>query len=166
MPSGAADTVREWQRAGQARDNTAAAACLAEDVVVISPLTAQFRFEGRAQAEQMLRAAFAVIDSIEYHTAVGASDTRALFYNGRCGDQDFEEAQLLRFNPDGLITELTLFGRPLPGLTAVMARIGPEMLRSERPGRARLISAATRPLATITRLGEKRLVPLADPNRR
>lgn len=166
MTSAGLDTVGEWQRAGQARDLEAAVACLAEEVVVISPLTAQFRFEGRAQVAEMLRAAFAVIDSINYHTTVGDADTRALFYFGRCGGQDFEEAQLVRLNTEGLIAELTFFGRPLPGLTAVMARIGPEMLKDKRPGLARVVSAATRPLATMTRLAESRLVPLAHPNRR
>jgi len=52
------------------------------------------------------------------------------------------------------------------GLTAVMAAIGPVMLkRRRRPALARLIGAATAPLALLTRTGEKRIVPLADPNR-
>lgn len=112
----------------------------------------------------MLSAAFEVISDIRYHTEVGGEATRALFYYGRCGGQRFEEAQLLRFDPDGLITELTLFGRPLPGVTAVMAAIGPALLRRQgRPGMANVIAAATKPLATMTRLGEAHLVPLAKP---
>jgi hypothetical protein len=75
-------------------------------------------------------------------------------------------AQLLRLDPAGLIRELTLFGRPIPGLAAVMADIGPRLLqRQGRPGLARIVNLATRPLAVITRLGERRLVPLADPDR-
>jgi hypothetical protein len=139
---------------------------VAPDVQIISPLTARFRFKGRDQARDMLTAAFEVIDTISFHTEVGDESTRALFYHGRCGRENFEEAQLLRFNDEGLIVELTLFGRPLPGLTAVMAAIGPVMLKHRRrPGLARLIAAATTPLALLTRTGEKRIVPLADPNR-
>jgi hypothetical protein len=64
-------------------------------------------------------------------------------------------------------SELTLFGRPLPGLTAVMARIVPEILRAQRRlVMARVVAAATGPLAALTKLGEQRLVPLADPSRR
>jgi len=77
-----------------------------------------------------------------------------------------EEAQLLRLNDDGQIQELTLFGPPLPGLTAVMAGIGPALLR--RLGQATLaplVGAAVAPLATLTRLGERYLVPLGDPSR-
>jgi hypothetical protein len=64
----------------------------------------------------------------------------------------------VRLNADGLITELTFFVRPLPGLTALLARIGPEMLKDKRPALARVISAATHPLATMTRLGDSHLI--------
>ncbi len=114
----------------------------------------------------MLAAAFEVISDIRYHTEVGDDVTRALFYRGRCGREQFEEAQLLRFDRDGLITELTLFGRPVPGVTAVMAAIGPALLRRQgRPAMARAVGAATKPLAAMTRLGEAHLVPLAEPGR-
>ena len=159
-------TTASWRAAGESRDAGLATRCLADEVQAISPLTARFRFRGRDQVGDMLIAAFEVIDTIRYHTEVGDESTRALFYYGHCGREDFEEAQLLRFNDEGLIVELTLFGRPLPGLTAVMAAIGPVMLkRRRRPALARLIGAATAPLALLTRTGEKRIVPLADPNR-
>jgi hypothetical protein len=159
-------TTAVWRAAYEHGDLEAAARCLAEDIEVISPLTAQFRFRGVDQARDMLAAAFEVISDIRYHTEVGDDSTRALFCRGRCGREWFEEAQLLRFDPDGLIVELTLFGRPLPGLTAVMAAIGPTLLhRRGRPLTARVVGAVTKPLAAITRIGERRLVPLADPNR-
>jgi hypothetical protein len=97
---------------------------------------------------------------------VGDDRTRALFYHARCGRQPIEEAQLIRLNHDGLITEITLFGRPLPGLTAVMRRIVPLILG--RQGRSQLgavLGAATVPLHALTTSGEARLVPLADPRR-
>ncbi|MQA13441.1 MAG: nuclear transport factor 2 family protein [Pseudonocardiaceae bacterium] len=160
-------TTAAWRVAGERADADGAGRCLAEGIEVISPLTAGFRFRGRGQAQDMLSAAFEVVSEIRFHTETGTDSTRALFYHGRCGRERFEEAQLLRFDPDGLIVELTLFGRPLPGLTAVMAAIGPALLRRQaRPTRARAIGAATAPLATMTRLGERHLVPLVDPGRR
>jgi len=160
------EAIAAWRAAGESGDAQAAARCLAEDVVVISPLTAQFRFRGRDQVTEMLVAALEVITGIRFHTAVGTGDTRALFYRARAGREEVEEAQLLRLDPAGLIHELTLFGRPLPALTAIMADIGPRLLRRQgRPGLARFVGVATRPLAVITRLGERRLVPLADPDR-
>lgn len=160
------ETTAAWRTASERGDADAAARCLADDVVVISPLTARFRFHGRDQVHAMLTAAFEVISDIRFHTEVGDAETRALFYNGRAGRQAIEEAQLLRLGPGGLILELTLFGRPLPGLTAVMADIGPRLLRAQsRPGLARVVGLATAPLAAMTRLGERHLVPLADPAR-
>ncbi len=161
-----ADTIAAWRTAVESGDADAAAALLAADVTVISPLTARFRFQGRQQAHDMLIAAFEVLSDLRWHTEVGEGRTRALFLHGRAGRESFEEAQLLRLDEDGFIHELTLFGRPLPALTAVMAAIGPTMLRRQRrSSTARLIAFATAPLAVITRFGDRRLVPLADPGR-
>lgn len=158
-------TTTAWRTAGELGDVAAAVRCLAEEVVVISPLTARFRFRGREQVQVMLAAAFEVISDIRYHTEVGEREIRALFYHASCGSVQVEEAQLLRFDGAGRIVELTLFVRPLPALTTVMARIGPALVRRQgRPAMARVIGAATRPLAGITRIGDKSLVPLADPN--
>lgn len=167
MSASAQATTATWRRAGEAKNSELAASCLADNVQVISPLTARFRFVGRDQARTMLDAAFAVMEEFDYHTEVGDERTRALFYRGRCRGEAFEEAQLVRFDEDGLIVELTLFGRPLPGVTAVMTAIGPRMLQDrDQPTLARLIAAASAPLALLARQGERHLVPLADPSRR
>jgi hypothetical protein len=164
--SRADQTIAEWRVAGENHDAAQAIACLADNAVLISPLTAQFTFDGRDRVGDVLVAAFEVIEEIRYHTEVGDDRTRALFYYGRCGRQSFEEAQLLRLNHEGLITEITLFGRPLPGLTAVMRRIAPVILRRQgRPQLGGLVAAATTPLHALTTSGERRLVPLADPRR-
>jgi hypothetical protein len=160
-------TVRAWRAAGERGDAAAAAACLAGEVEVVSPLTAAFRFHGRDEVADLLAAAFEVIAGIRFHTEVGDGDTRALFYRATAGREAFEEAQLLRFGPDGLIRELTLFGRPLPALTAIMQGVGPRLLRRQgRPAFGRLIGLASAPLAAMTRFGERRLFPLADRTRR
>lgn len=162
----AARTTQSWRAANEAGDARAAVDCLAADVEFISPLTSQFRFRGRDQVGEVLAAAFKVLSDVRYHTEVGDETTRALVCNGRCGREQFEEAQLLRLDPDGFIVELTFFGRPLPGVTAVMAAIGPLLVRRQgRPALSRVIAAATKPLAAMTRLGDAHLVPQADPAR-
>lgn len=159
------DTVALWQRAGEAKDIALLRQCLAPDVVMISPLTAAFRFRGPDQLCDVFEAAWeAAFSEIRFHTAVGDGDTRALFFHATANGQAVEEAQLLRFDGNGLITELTLYGRPLPGVTAVMTGIaGPLLRRQNRPLMARFLTAATAPLAVLTRIGERRIVPLADP---
>ena len=158
--------VAAWRAAGERGDAAAATGCLAEDVVLISPLTAQFRFHGRDEIRPVLETAFEVFRDLRFHTEVGDADTRALFFYAKVGRDEVEEAQLLRLDAAGHIRELTLFGRPLPVVTAVMADLGPRLLRRQgRPGLARVVRLATAPLAAMTRLGERRLVPLADPAR-
>jgi hypothetical protein len=162
-----AQTMDKWRKAGENGDAATVAECLADDVVAISPLTDRFRFNGRAEVAEMLAAAFACIKDIRYHTEVGDGDTRVLFFHARAGREPLEEAELLRLDADGLVRELTFFGRPLPAVTRVMADIAPRLLRAQgRPSTAGFISLATKPLAAMTRLGDSRLVPLADPARR
>jgi SnoaL-like domain len=160
------ETVATWQQAGRTKDVAALRRCLAPDVVMISPLTAAFRFRGPDELCEVIGAAWEVLTDLRFHTAVGDDHTRALFFHSTAGGQAVEEAQLLRFDQDGLITELTLYGRPLPGVTAMMTGIaGPLLRRQGRPLAGRLLTAATAPLALLTRTGERRLVPLADPAR-
>jgi hypothetical protein len=160
------ETVAAWRAAAEAGDAEAARRCVSADVEVVSPLTAAFRFHGPDQLRDMLAAAFQVLPDLRVHTEVGDGDTRVLFFHGTIDGLPVEEAQLLRFDADGLVRELTIFGRPLPALTAVLTGIGGPLLRRQgRPVLGRLIGAATAPLAALTRIGEKRLVPLADPAR-
>jgi hypothetical protein len=161
------DAVARWRAGGEQGDAALAGTALADGAVLISPLTAQFRFQGRDEVTAVMRAAFGVISDVRFHTEVGDGTTRGLFFHAKVGDLAIEEAQLLRLGADGLIEELTFFGRPLPGLTAVMHGIGPRLARQGgQPLMARFLSAATAPLAAITRAGDRHLVPLADPARR
>jgi hypothetical protein len=160
-------TIDAWRLAGENGDAAAAAATLAPDVEVISPLTASFRFHGPGQVTDMLASAFEVIHGIRYHTEVGDDRVWALFYHARAGREPLEEAQLIRLDDQDRIRELTLFGRPLPALTTVLAGIGPPLLRRQRqPVLSRLVGAATAPLNAMVKLGERTLLPRADPNRR
>jgi len=156
--------VARWCRAGEQRDATAAAACLAPDVELISPLTEQFRFRGPEQVRALLEAAFTAVEGIRFHTRLGDGDTHAVFYRAHLGAQYLEEAQLLRLNDAHQIREITLFGRPLPALTGLMAALGPKLARQQRrPVLAAFLAASTAPLHAMTRLGEQRVVPLAAP---
>jgi len=159
-----ADAVPRWCRAGETGDATAAAACLAAGVVLVSPLTDQFRFRGREQVRAVLDAVFAVVDDFAFDSAVGEGQTRALLCRGRVGGQVLEEVQWLRLDGAGLIAEITLFCRPLPALTALMQALGPELARRQgSPGLAAFLAAATGPLHAMTSLGDRRIVPLAAP---
>ncbi|MEU8106814.1 hypothetical protein AB0C18_24155 [Nonomuraea muscovyensis] len=60
-----------------------------------------------------------------------------------------------------MIKDITRWVRPLPALTALMAALGPGMAKAAaRPEAALAVAAATGPLAAMTRLGDRTLVPL------
>lgn len=160
----AEDAVSRWCSAGEQKDADAAAACLAAEVELVSPLTEQFRFQGADQVRGLLHAVFAAVDGIHFHTRLGAGSTRAVFYRARLGGQTLEEAQLLRLDDSGLLREITLFTRPLPAVTALMSALGPPLARQQgRPYLAALLAASTAPLRALTRAGDQHVVPLAAP---
>lgn len=161
-----ADVAAAWANAYTTHDVESAVAQLAPSVTAISPLTEAFRFSGRAQVESMLRAQFDVIQDAAVHTTIVGTAVISMYFRAACAGVAFEENQLLRTGEDGLITELTLFGRPLPGLVQVMSRIGPELCRRQnRRVLGMAVAATSLPLAGMVKSGDRLLVPLAAPDR-
>jgi SnoaL-like domain len=150
----ALETTRRYRAAVEAGDIEAFLSTLAPDVVLHSPFTPRVQFRGHEPMRTLMQAVFASIEDIRYFEDVGDSTTRALFYRAHAGRQEVEEATLVRLNAEALVTEITLWLRPLPGLTAVMARLGPALAREHGRGRAAAVTALTVPLAAATRAGE------------
>jgi hypothetical protein len=158
------DAVAAWRAAGEAGDAAGAVATLSPDVTLISPITEQFTFQGHRQVRTLLEVALAAIDGITYTDQVAEGRTVALFYEATIGTTRLYEAQRLRLGADGLITEITLFVRPLPALTLLMTRLGPELARRNgQPGLARLIPLAGGILHSMTDTGERKIMPRAAP---
>lgn len=163
----AATTIARWRATGESGDADAAVACLSPDIVLSSPLTEQFRLEGSDQLRDFLASAFTAVQDIHFHTETGQGDTHALVYRARVGTQPFEEAQLLRLDDKARIREITLFGRPMPALTALMITLGPELARRQgRRGLAALMRASTAPVHAMVTFGDRRVVPLTGPGAR
>ncbi len=158
------NAISAWRAAGEARDAAAAVAPLSENVRLISPITEQFTFDGRERIRVLLEVALAAIDEITYTDQVVEGRTAALFYEGRIGATRLFEAQRLRLDDEGLISEITLFIRPLPALTLLMTRLGPELARRNgQPGMARLIPLTAGMLHSMADTGEKRFMSKAAP---
>ncbi|TCO49045.1 SnoaL-like protein [Kribbella antiqua] len=160
----AATTVARWRGAAESGDVDAAVACLSPDIVLSSPLTEQFRLEGSDQLRDFLASAFTAIENIRFHTETGQGDTYALAYRARVGNQPFEEAQLLRLDDKSHIREITLFGRPMPALTALMTTLGPDLARRQgRRGLATLLRASATPVHAMVTFGDRTVVPRTRP---
>lgn len=158
------EAVAAWRAAGEQGDAAAAVAALSPDVTLISPITDQFTFRGHEQMRDLLEVALDAIDAITYTDQVAEGRTVALFYEATVGGTRLQEAQRLRLGQDGLITEITLYIRPLPALTRLMNRLGPELARRNgRPGLARLIPLAGGLLHAMADSGERTIMPKAAP---
>jgi hypothetical protein len=163
----AAATVASWRSAEERGDVDAAVACLSRDVVLSSPLTEQFHLEGPDKLRDFLTSAFTAVEDIRFHTQTGEGETYALFYRARVGSQPFEEAQLLRLDDEAHIKEITLFGRPMPALTALMTTLGPELARQQgRRGLAALMRASTMPIHAMVTFGDRSMVAKTRPTAR
>lgn len=156
----AAETTSRYREAVEAGDVEDLLTTLAPDVVLHSPITMRTRFRGHDEMRALMRAVFASIDAIHYFEDIGDAATRALFYRARVGRQDVEEATLVRLDRNALIAEIRLWLRPLPGLTAVMGRIGPELAREQSRARAAVVAGLTAPLVAATRAGDALAVSL------
>ena len=159
------DTIRSLRAAAEAGDVDAFLATLADDVVLRSPITDSTVFRGRDEMRELMEAVFATIKEIRYFEEVGDERTRALFYRARVGKQQVEEATLARLDDAGKVRELTIWFRPLPGLTRLTADLTPRLARQRGRGTAAAVSAATGPLALITAAADARLVKLVTGRR-
>ncbi|MFD5095050.1 nuclear transport factor 2 family protein, partial [Amycolatopsis thailandensis] len=146
------ETTERYRRALETRDVELALSGFAPDVIVHSPLTSRVRFTGHAELKPLLEVAYTHLRDVRFHTDTGDATTRVVVYTARIGAEEIEEAAVLKIGEDGLITEVTLFVRPLPGLVALMDAFGPDIAR--RNGRefaARLLCLAAQPLMDLVR---------------
>ena len=150
-----ATTVREYRAAVETQDVDRLIATLAEDVVMRSPISSLAQLEGHAAIRDVLSVVFAQIADPRFVAELGTGDhERSLFLRSRVGSQKLEEAVWLRFDEHGLISELTLFIRPVAALTALMAAIGPPLAARHSRTRATIAAAMTRPIAALMRQGD------------
>jgi hypothetical protein len=155
-------SIEDFQKAARHKDIELAMSALADDVVLRSPLTDRFTFDGKDAIRALFEAAYEKFDGLEYHTVIG---DRVLVGSATVNGQQFEETMVMDLAEDGRITEITLFIRPLTGLTAVMAALGPALARKNGRRTAGLLRVLTAPLVAATRSGDRFGIGLALPKR-
>lgn len=155
--------ARRFCAAMEAGDAFGAVEALSPDAVLHSPITLGIDFRGRDQLRELFEDVLAVVSEPRYTEEVGDGDVRVIVGEGRVGSQRLHETILVRLDDAGLIRELTLYIRPLPGLASLAAALGPRV--AGRHGRARGLAAAAmmRPLAAAIRAGERTAVRLVAP---
>jgi hypothetical protein len=152
-----------YRAAAEAHDLDGMLACMRPDVVLKSPITDSFVFSGSAQLRALLEDVYAVVDDVEYVADAGDDRVRILKLSARVRGRRFDEALLVECDDDGLIARMELFVRPLPGLTALAAALGPRVARRRSRVRALAVWAMIAPLAFMTARGERAGSRLAAP---
>jgi SnoaL-like domain len=143
-------------RALQARDVDAFLALCSDDVALHSPITERASFQGQSDVRVALRALFATLEDVEYLADVGEGTTRALFATANVGGEQMEMAARVELDDQQKARELTLFARPLPGLTALALGVGPRIAREFGGGIASWLSRVQlAPIASETRLFDR-----------
>lgn len=158
-------SIEDFQKAAATKDIELAMSTLADDAVLRSPLTDRFTFNGKDDIRRLFETAYEKFEGLNYHTAIGG---RVLIGGATVGGQRIEETLLLTFDDNGKIAEITLSIRPLTGLTAVMAALGPTLARKNGRSRftAGLLKVMAAPLVAATRSGDRLGLKLALPKRR
>jgi hypothetical protein len=130
-----------FRAAVEAEDPEALADTLAEDVVFRSPVVFK-AYEGKPVVSMILtEGAMKVFEDFRYVEQLEGGGAAALIFNARVGDREVDGLDLLRFDADGKIRELTVMVRPMSGLNALSEAMGREF---ERLGIAPPAGAAAR----------------------
>lgn len=140
-------------------------ATMTEDVVLHSPLTNAFVFTGKTDVTAVFEAAVRIVGDVKYGTILAdGPSTWALIADGVVDGAPMQEVVLLRLDARGLVQDITLFGRPLPSLTAVMRDIAPPLLAHQgRPRLGALAGRGNAPLALVTKVVERLVMPKLAP---
>jgi SnoaL-like domain len=117
-----------FERAVNAKDLAALTDLLAPDVAFRSPVVYR-AYEGREAVSAVLGAAARVFEDFEYVQRFESDDRAALIFKARVGDREVEGLDLVRFDDDGMVAELTVMVRPMSGVHALAAAMGEELER-------------------------------------
>ena len=147
----------------EARDRAAVIDAFAEDAVLRSPFTPNLVFTGRDQLAALVDVLLDALDDLGYSEELIGEDTAVLVGTMQLRGVAVNFTDHLKLRPDGKISEMTVFFRPLPAAAAAMRVIGAGLGHRKSRLRGRTISALVAPLAFMTRIGDGLGVRLVKP---
>ena len=113
-----------FKQAVESKDPAQLEAVLADDVVFRSPAVHK-PYEGKVATSVVLRAVVRVFEDFRYTSTYDGPDGSVLVFEATVGGKQIQGADFVRTNADGLVVSLTVMIRPLSGLNAVVAAMGP-----------------------------------------
>lgn len=153
-----------WCEAASRGDAPGLGALMADDVTLVSPLTNQFVFSGRAEVVELLTEVFTLISGITFTHRLNDERTVMLVVEASISRRALQEVVLLELGDDGLISRCTFFMRPLPVLTALMRALGPKVAAKRgQKGLAALMTVAGVVPDLVVSSGDSGVMPLVKP---
>ncbi|MEA2309884.1 MAG: hypothetical protein QOI65_2170 [Thermoleophilaceae bacterium] len=155
VDTGPARVRRRMREAMETHDHAAVVSLLAPDVVLRSPIIGT-AFEGREAVGALLGAVLEEFKGSDYTGDGEVGDRQVLHFSARVRGLDIDGVDAMRVNDDGLVEHIQVYIRPMVGLAAVAAALGPHLARG--PVQRMLVSALTVPLVGLLKLAEP-LIP-------
>ena len=107
-----------FRQAAEAKDFAAGEELFAEDVVFRSPAVYE-PYQGRDALRGLLSAVVQVFEDFRYIEQVETGDAAVLVFETRVGDRQLQGVDILRFDAEGKIAEMTVMVRPMSGMQAL-----------------------------------------------
>jgi hypothetical protein len=149
-----AGSTEAFAHAMLGRDFEAMTDLLTADVTVTSPITSRFRFQGTEDVVGLLREVRAVLDDLEYVDRFGDEEVATMRFRATIGGREIEGVDIVRFDAEQRIAEMTVFVRPLPGIAALAAALAPRLAHRRGRLRAMIAKVAVGPLVLFNRFGD------------
>jgi SnoaL-like domain len=107
-----------FRSAAETKNLAAAKDLFADHVTFRSPVVYK-PYEGRDQLLATLGAVLEVFEDFRYLEQVENGDAAVLMFAARAGDRQLQGVDILKFDAEGRISELTVMVRPMSGVHAV-----------------------------------------------
>ena len=118
-----------FRRAIESHDLDRLLSVFREDAVLHSPITFQ-PFEGKAAIRRLLAIIFEVFQDFRYTDELDSADgmTKILVFRTKVKNRDAEGIDMVRFDADGLVRDLTVMVRPRSSMEALLAEVQPRLM--------------------------------------
>lgn len=111
-----------FRAAAESKDFAAAPELFRDDVTFNSPVVFK-PYEGREALLVLLGAVVRIFEDFRYTDQVETGDTAVLAFSARVGDRELQGVDILRFDDQGVIAEMTVMVRPMSGMHALAERM-------------------------------------------
>lgn len=110
----------------EAEDLEALLAAMSDDVVLHSPVTFK-PYEGKDDVGKLLAIIVRTFEDFAYMHELEGDGVSALIFEARVGDRQLEGLDLLRFDSEGKVSDLTVMVRPLSAAIALAETVAPQL---------------------------------------